>query len=263
MRYWFNRRLVGPLVSLGVFGLGGWALVMAAGAGSPTGSTVQVLIPGTAPQFDQQIARHAADMINQGRQTFRFDTFGDEAFFGQTLELQRAIAGAANGGVGPGVSPATALAVGLKVDADACRFGRPGRPERKREPDRSGHDAGPAEAECRRGHQGVVRARGRISTMGISCALCHSTVDNSFSAGIGRRLDGWANRDLNVGAILALAPNLKPVAALLGQIAGVKEACSPGARASSTRNCSWTGRRFVPTTGLPPSSSPTRSGWQA
>jgi hypothetical protein len=52
--------------------------------------------------------------------------------------------------------------------------------------------------------------------MGIQCALCHSTVDNSFAAGIGHRLDGWANRDLNVGAIIALAPDLSVAASLLG-----------------------------------------------
>ena len=69
--------------------------------------------------IDRQITEHAEDAVEQGRQIFRFDTFGDEAFFGGALQLHRAIAGAANGGVGPGVSPKTALAVGLKVDSDA------------------------------------------------------------------------------------------------------------------------------------------------
>src|SRR4051812_39711666 len=62
---------------------------------------------------------HALRQVREGRSTFRFATFGDEAFWGGTLGLHRAIAGAANGGVGPGVSPTTALQVGLKVDVDA------------------------------------------------------------------------------------------------------------------------------------------------
>ena len=70
-------------------------------------------------KIDRQINEHARDTVAQGRQIFRFDTFGSEAFFGDALQLHKAIAGAKNGGVGPGVSPKTALAVGLKVDADA------------------------------------------------------------------------------------------------------------------------------------------------
>jgi hypothetical protein len=60
------------------------------------------------------------------------------------------------------------------------------------------------------------RDKQKMRSMGIQCALCHSTVDDSFSAGIGRRLDGWPNRDLNVGAIVAIAPSLKPFVDLLG-----------------------------------------------
>src|SRR5215216_8027202 len=55
-----------------------------------------------------------------------------------------------------------------------------------------------------------------LRAVGIQCAVCHSTVDNSFAPGIGHRLDAWANRDLNVGAIVALSPNLQPFADLLG-----------------------------------------------
>src|SRR5207237_4912431 len=65
---------------------------------------------------------------------------------------------------------------------------------------------------------------GGVKSMGIQCALCHSTVDDSFAPGIGKRLDGWANRDLNVGAIVSLAPNLKPFTDLLGvDVATVKK----------------------------------------
>src|SRR6185436_7751608 len=66
------------------------------------------------------------------------------------------------------------------------------------------------------GVRGFFKPDGTLRAAGITCALCHSTVDDSVAPGIGRRLDGWANRDLNVGAIISLAPNLQPVADLLG-----------------------------------------------
>src|SRR5919112_6709761 len=69
-----------------------------------------------AGMADRHVEKHAVNLVRQGRQIFRDDTFGDQAFWGGTLRLHRAIAGKANGGVGPGVSPKTALAVGLKVD---------------------------------------------------------------------------------------------------------------------------------------------------
>ena len=69
--------------------------------------------------FDSQISTHAQQMMAEGKQTFRFDTFGSEAFWGDALKLHRAIEGTKFGGVGPGVSPKMALAVGLKVDAEA------------------------------------------------------------------------------------------------------------------------------------------------
>jgi hypothetical protein len=72
-----------------------------------------------APTFDDLIVQHADQMIVDGKHTFRFDTFGDEDWWGGQLQLHKAIAGEANGGVGPGVGPATALSVGLKVDVDA------------------------------------------------------------------------------------------------------------------------------------------------
>src|SRR5690348_8328821 len=71
--------------------------------------------------FNQTVEQNAQGMIDEGRQTFRFATFGDEAFWGDQLHLHEAIEGQKLGGVGPGVSPASALAVGLKVDVDALR----------------------------------------------------------------------------------------------------------------------------------------------
>jgi hypothetical protein len=160
---------------------------------------------------------HALREIREGRETFRYNTFGDEAFWGDALGLHLAVAGAAQGGVGPGVSPATALAVGLKVDVTALprsllRAIARGKVDLQ----------DPAvtlellKLDAVVGVTGFFDDRGRITSMGIQCALCHSTVDDSFAPGIGHRRDGWANRDLDVGAIVALAPRLEPVASLLG-----------------------------------------------
>ena len=172
---------------------------------------------GLATGFDAVIDDHARDMVERGRQIFRFDTFGDEDFWGGTLQLHKAIAGERHGGVGPGVSPGTALAVGLKVDVDAL-------PQRLVASLKHGRvdldDPATTVALLRLnavlGVTGLFDGAGRLQSMGIQCALCHSTVDDSLAQGIGRRLDGWANRDLNVGAIVALAPNLQPITDLLG-----------------------------------------------
>jgi hypothetical protein len=161
-------------------------------------------------------ATNASNLVDQGKQTFRMDTFGDQAFWGDTLHLNQAIAGAANGGVGPGVSPKTALAVGLKVDVDAL-------PAAVRQAIAAGQvnlDDPAVTLTLLRlnaviGVKGIFDSAGKLSSVGIECALCHSTVDNSLAPGIGKRLDGWANRDLNVGAIIGLSPNLLPVANLL------------------------------------------------
>jgi hypothetical protein len=155
-------------------------------------------------------------MIEQGRQTFRYDTFGDQAFWGAQLKLHQAIAGAKNGGVGPGVSPNTALAVGLKVDADALPGSlRSDLAAGKVNLDDPATTLALLKLNAVLGVTGFFNEDGNIQSMGIQCALCHSTVDNSFAKGIGRRLDGWANRDLNVGAIIALAPDLSAPAHLL------------------------------------------------
>jgi hypothetical protein len=155
-------------------------------------------------------------MIREGRRTFRFDTFGDEAFWGDVLHLHEAIEGAAHGGAGPGVSPKTALAVGLKVDVEAL----PRSLQRSIQAGKVDLDDPATTLALLRldavvGVKGIFDDQGSLKSMGIQCALCHSTVDNSFAPGIGRRLDGWANRDLDVGAIVSLAPNLQPVADLL------------------------------------------------
>ena len=138
--------------------------------------------------------------LRDGQAIFRFDTFGDEQLWTGVLRMHEAVAA---------VDPATALAVGLKVDVDSLPPAlvaalRAGQVDLKN----------PAvTAELLRlnavvGLKGTVSQTGRITSVGVTCALCHSSVDDSFAPGIGRRLDGWANRSLNVGAIVALSPAL-------------------------------------------------------
>ncbi|HET7608226.1 MAG TPA: hypothetical protein VFL84_06080 [Gammaproteobacteria bacterium] len=161
--------------------------------------------------------QHAATQIARGRNTFRFDTFGDEDFWGGALHLHESVAGAANGGVGPGLSPKAALELGLKVDVRALP---PPLVQALRAGKVNLDDPAVTLALLKRNAVVGVRAftnrAGNVESVGITCALCHSTVDNSFAPGIGARLDGWANRDLNVGEIIAFAPSVAPFAQLLG-----------------------------------------------
>ena len=169
-----------------------------------------------APNYDQQIEQYARQMIEDGRQIFRFDTFGSEAFWGDQIRLHESLAGENLGGVGPGVSPNAALKLGLKVDAEAI----PADLAAKIKAGQVNLDDPATTAELLK-LNAVVGVTGffegdHLRTVGIQCALCHSTVDDSFAPGIGKRLDGWANRDLDIGAIVATAPNLEPFSELLG-----------------------------------------------
>ena len=144
-------------------------------------------------------------LVQQGQQVFRYETFGDETFWTDQLHMNEVIEAA--------VSPKTALAVGLKVDAsalpptvvDAIQKGQVNLDD-------------PQTTLALLQLNAVVGVKGQVAEnpdgslklvrMGITCALCHSTVDNSFAQGIGNRLDGWANRDLNPGLIISLSPAL-------------------------------------------------------
>ena len=165
---------------------------------------------------DQAIDASALQSIQKGRETFRFDTFGDQAFWGDLLNLDAAIAGAANGGVGDGLSPREALTLGLKVDVNAL----PAALQDQLRASAVNLDD-PAVTLALLRLDAVVGVKGffsdtALTSVGIQCALCHSTVNDSLRGGIGSRLDGWANRDLDVGKIVALAPNLQPFSDLLG-----------------------------------------------
>jgi hypothetical protein len=166
--------------------------------------------------FNQIIQTNAQQMLKDGEKIFRFDTFGSEAFWGDALKLHQAIAGEKNGGVGPGVSPKVALSVGLKVDADAIPAALAAKIKAGQvNLDDPATTLALLKLNAVVGVTGFFDRQGKLKSMGIQCAFCHSTVNDSFAPGIGQRLDGWANRDLNVGAIVSLAPNLQPIADLL------------------------------------------------
>jgi hypothetical protein len=170
---------------------------------------------GVGPQSASAEAQQR--LVDEGKQIFRFDTFGDEVFWGDTLKLHHAIEGSKFGGVGAGVSPKTALAVGLKVDMEALPAPLVEQiKEGKVDLDDPATTLALIKLNAVLGVQGEFNQDGSMKTMGISCALCHSTVDDAFAPGIGRRLDGWANRDLNVGTIVSLSPDLTVVQNLLG-----------------------------------------------
>jgi hypothetical protein len=170
------------------------------------------------PVVEEKTARtstpeqEAMQMIKEGRQTFRFDTFGDEEFWGDALKLHHAIVGKKLGGVGPGVSPNTALAVGLKVDMDALPKDLVQQiKEKKVDLDDPATTVALLKLDAVVGVKGFMDKGDTVRSVGITCASCHSTVDDAFTPGVGHRLDGWPNRDLNIGKIITLAPNLKPL----------------------------------------------------
>ena len=165
-------------------------------------------------ETDRGIEEHARQMILQGRKIFRSDTFGSEAFWTRT-RLHEAIAGEKNGGVGPGISPNQALKLGLRVDSGAVpRLIVPRIQAGTANLDNPEVTLALLKADAVVGVKGFFEGE-RLTGIGITCALCHSTVDDSLKNGIGRRLDGWPNRDLDVGAIIAAAPDLSAFAQLL------------------------------------------------
>lgn len=155
-------------------------------------------------------------LVDDGKSIFRFDTFGDEEFWSGLLHIDKAILGEGLGGFGTGVSPKAALGVGLKVDASAIPSDVVAKIQSG---DLSLDDPSTTVALLKLnavvGVKGNFNAKGELSSIGITCASCHSTVDDSFAPGIGKRLDGWPNRDLNVGGIISLTDNAKPIADML------------------------------------------------
>ena len=171
-----------------------------------------------AESWGGEIRDYSSKLFRDGQEIFRHDTFGSEDFWGGQLRLHEAIAGQAHGGVGAGVTARQALQLGLKVDVgrlpailvEAIKG-------RSVDLDRVETTLELLRANAVVGVKAFVADdRKTITSIGITCAFCHSTVDDSLLKGIGRRLDGWPNRDLDVGAIVATAPNLRPLQDLLG-----------------------------------------------
>src|SRR5579884_1069476 len=158
--------------------------------------------------FLGNVDENSRQLLESGRQIFRFDTFGDEAFWGDQLQLHQAI---------NGLTARNALALGLKVDSDALS---PSTIEAVKHGKVNLDD--PAVTRSLIKQKAVVGVVGffnnnsdQLRSVGLTCAVCHSTVDDLVAPGIGRRIDGLANRDLNVGAIAAAASNLAAVQQLL------------------------------------------------
>lgn len=166
-------------------------------------------------------------LIADGKRIFRFDTFGDEQFWTDTLRLHEVVEKA--------VDPTTALKVGLKVDADVLPPGLLQKVDLKS----PATTVALLKLNAILGLQAEVDSNNRITRLGITCALCHSSVDNSVMPGIGHRRDGWANRDLNVGAIIALSPSVQPFVDLL-------RLAQPGIDAATVRTVlrSWGPGKF-------------------
>lgn len=164
-------------------------------------------------RYDAIVDGYGQSLLAEGRAVFRDDTFGSEAFYGDVLRLHDAIKGEALGGVGPGLSPVAALAAGLKVDSDAL-------PRSVVEALLNGaidlEDPATTvtllQLDAVVGVKGFFDEGGDLTSLGITCALCHSDVDDRLLPGVGRRRDGWAAQDLNVGAIISLAPGRQAIA---------------------------------------------------
>jgi hypothetical protein len=157
--------------------------------------------PTNPRRFDAGVQAAELDpaLVREGKAIFRFDTFRDQTFWSDTLKLHRVIR--------TSVSPVAALGLGLKVDVQALPTSVK-RALRRGEIDLEDPATTVTLLQLGAvvGLVGKVNENGLLTQVGTTCALCHSTVDNSFAPGIGRRLDGWPNRDLDVGAIVALSP---------------------------------------------------------
>ena len=168
----------------------------------------------SCPELDARRCAKAPSLFEQGKAIFRFDTFGDEDYWGGKLQLHKAIEGAALRRRRPRCQP---------EDGPYRR-----RPEGRRRcpPERSSVQLKRGKVDLDSpattlallklnavvGVKGFFNKGGSLRSIGITCAICHTDVDNSFAAGIGKRLDGWPNQDLNIGLIVSLAPNLAPAA---------------------------------------------------
>jgi mono/diheme cytochrome c family protein len=195
MKHIAGRTLRPPSISIATLAL----VALTAGAALVGCGTNKMAPEGTqsaAKEVRSATQETSSDLVAEGQRIFRFDTFGDEQFWTDTLRLNEVVE--------KNVDPTTALAVGLKVDADVLPPGILKKVDLKS----PATTVALLKMNAIVGIQATVDSNNHITRLGITCALCHSTVDNSVMPGIGRRKDGWPNRNLNVGAIIALSPAL-------------------------------------------------------
>ena len=184
-------------------------------------------------------------MLSEGKKIFRYETFGDEAFWTDKLHLEKAIEGEKHGGVGEGLSPKAALAAGLKVDLAILP-----EPLRKKIQEGKFLDDVSVTLDLLRldavlGVIGKFNGDGSLKSIGLTCAVCHSSVKSE--TGIGGREDGWANRDLNVGAIVSMAPDLSAYTELLGvDVATVKKVLASWGPGKFDAELNLDGKAFRP-----------------
>jgi hypothetical protein len=171
-------------------------------------------LSGSPDAWGLSISDNASELLEKGKAVFRFETFGDEAFWTDKLQLHKAIAGSKHGGIGEGLTPEKAIQAGLKVDLAIL----PGFLKKEVADGNILKDVAVTmqliKLNAVLGVVGKFDGEGNMTAVGFTCALCHSTV--ASPTGIGVRLDGWPNRDLNVGAIVAMAPDLSAFEELLG-----------------------------------------------
>jgi hypothetical protein len=168
---------------------------------------------GNPNAFDRSIRSNADDLFKKGKAVFRFETFGDEVFWTDNLKLHKAIADDKHGGTGSGLTPKAALAAGLKVDLDILPTVLKDKIKEGKFLDDPWVTLQLIKANAVLGVVGTFDGKGNLEKIGLTCASCHSTVDSE--TGIGSRLDGWPNRDLNVGAIVSMAPDLSALEKML------------------------------------------------
>jgi len=230
--------LIGKVVLLAGLLLGAAAITLFGQNRARLGDTYEAVVQANRTQS-----------FKHGRNIFRYDTFGDEVYWGDTVKLHQAIQGTKFGGVGNGVSPKTALSLGLKVDVSALPMALLNQLKRGQV-----NLDDPATTLALLKLNAVVGVKGfftqdgkRLRSIGVTCSICHATVDDSFAPGIGKRLDGWANRDLNIGAIAAAAPDLSVVAnALQTDQANVRKVLNSWGPGKYDAELNFDGKAFRP-----------------
>jgi hypothetical protein len=202
-------------------------------------------LSGDPDDFNDAIEHNMKELFDKGKAVFRFETFGDETFWTDQLEIQKAIADEKHGGTGKGLSPKDALAAGLKVDLAILPRSLRKKIKQGKFLDDPWVTLQLIKLNAVLGIVGKFDGDGNLKTIGVTCAVCHSTV--SDASGIGKRLDGWPNRDLNVGAIISMAPNLSPFTKLLNvDVATVKKVLASWGPGKFDAELNLDGKAFRP-----------------